>query len=130
MIPRTKSLRRGPGPQRKAGVKRGGRIKPKPRSAAEYARIYHSPERVRFVQVLDCLVSWCREWPSDNHHIENGGMSRKADYTKIVPLCEIHHEQCHHIGRETFERIYGLDLERAAAETEKKWQAHNPPERR
>lgn len=70
---------------------------------------------------MGCLVSWCGE-PAQDHHIENGGTGRKADYTKIVPLCLMHHEQCHHIGRESFERVYGLNLADAAAQTEKRWQ--------
>lgn len=140
MIPRTKSLRRGPGPQRKAGVKRGGRIKPKPRSAAEYARIYGSKERVEFVKSLPC-VGCGRDWehtrvPIDNAHIENGGTGRKADHTKIVPLCSPTapkfscHGRFHRHGREDLEMWAGINLETAAAETEAAWQAHSQPERR
>lgn len=73
-----------------------------------------------FVKALPCVVPFCGP-PCENHHIENGGTGRKSDYTKIAPLCLLHHEQCHHIGRQSFESVYGINLEAAAAETERLW---------
>lgn len=129
---------------RKSPMKRGGRIKPvnRKRRQSEFARCYHSRERVAFVKALPCLV--CRRGPCDNAHIETGGMGRKADYTKIVPLCSMgaddpfgpgypkgHHGFFHQIGRESFVTCYpklALDLEAAAAETERLWQGHTQTE--
>lgn len=114
-LKRRTSLPRSTRPIRKT------RLKPKARSAAEFRRIYGSRARVSWVKSLHCLVSWCREQPSENHHIENGGTGRKADFDKIVPMCLMHHDQYHDIGRESFERVYHLDLRIQAAETERLW---------
>lgn len=78
--------------KRKTPLKRAGRIKPKKRSAAEFARIYHSKARVAFVKSLGCAVCF-RTGDCDNAHTESGGKARKADYTTIVPLCRRHHIQ-------------------------------------
>lgn len=128
VVKRSQPLRRG------RGLKPTGAIKPKKRSASEFQRIYGSRERVEFVKALPC-VGCGRDWehtrvPIDNAHIENGGVGRKADYTKIVPLCSRTapkfscHDRFHRHGREDLEMWAGINLETAAAETERLWLAH------
>ena len=76
-------------------IKRSGRIAPKSRTAGEFARIYGSKARVRWVKAQPCVS--CGEGPCQNHHTQNGGLSRKSDYVHIVPLCA-HCHHAHHTG--------------------------------
>jgi hypothetical protein len=81
----------------------------------------------------------CGHGPCDNAHIETGGMGRKADYTKIIPLCCMdmnadnspgysrgHHGEMHRLGVGTFLHQYRNppDLQKAAEETEARWQSY------
>jgi hypothetical protein len=105
--------------------------KPKPvkkrnakRRKSEFARCYHSAERVEFVKSLPCAVSGLafNGELRENAHIEGGGAGRKADYTKIIPLCRRCHQQLHSFGRKDFEQYHGCpDLDQLAAETESRW---------
>jgi hypothetical protein len=66
------------------------RLRPKKRSAADFARIYGSQERVRWVKSLPCCG--CGRLPTDdaqteNAHTVSGGKGRKADAATIAPLC-------------------------------------------
>lgn len=120
-------------PLRRTPLKRGkplNRVNRK-RRQSEFARCYGSVERVEWVKSLPC-VGCGRNWattrvPIDNAHIETGGTGRKADYTKIVPLCSPHapkfscHGRFHRHGRVDLEMWAGIDLEKAAAETERLW---------
>lgn len=101
------------------------KVNPK-RRAKEWARAYGSKERVRFVAALPCCVTSAEHTPgeSENHHIENGGKSRRADARFIVPLCRLHHRVLHDCGRQTFERAFCTNLKRVAADTEKAWQEY------
>ncbi len=95
MIARRKPIKRGKPP------KRSGRIKPKKRSASEFARIYGSKERVAWVKSQPCV--YCnalspffgesQRGPSHNAHTVTGGMGRKAGFETIVPLCASHHRR-------------------------------------
>lgn len=132
--------RRKPARIKRSPIKR---LNPR-RRKSEFARCYHSKERVAFVKSLPCVG--CGFDPRtniygacENAHIETGGTSRKSDYTKVVPLCAPHpvggrigrlvvfrseegcHRDLHHLGRESFEAKYKVNLEKAAAETEKRW---------
>lgn len=91
-------------------------------TAKEFARVYGSPERAEFVKGLPCCA--CGRWPSDNHHTENGGMSRKAGYLTIVPLCGMCHRLLHNVGKKSFETRYGLSLPTQAKLTEMLWQRY------
>lgn len=95
------------------------------RQASEFARTVHSRARQRFVSSLPCVVAACAEGPCHGHHIENGGMSRKADYTRIVSLCPSHHRFLHHHGPVTFAASFplrnGWTLVDWATETERLW---------
>ena len=103
------------------------RPKRRKRSKSEFARIYGSPARVRFVASLPCVG--CGRGPCENAHIETGGMGRKADSDRIVPLCNGCHREFHWWGREDFEDGYHIDLEGAALQTEMLWRRATQPGR-
>ena len=71
------------------------RIKRKPRSPSEFARIYGSKARVEWVKMQACRA--CGARPSVNAHIghEGAGAGRKANYDQIAPLCHTCHTQLH-----------------------------------
>ena len=75
------------------------------RSSAEFARIYGSEDRVRWIASQPCCV--CGSTPSEGHHVRSGGTGRKAHHRWIVPLCRPCHIRYHHRGRETFLREAG-----------------------
>lgn len=123
---------------RKAYLKRGKRPRtanPK-RKAREFERAYHSEERVLFVKGLPCCA--CKVvGHSENAHIETGGIGRKADYTKIVPLCgmrvwktplsENWYIGCHRRYdelRQNFTERWQLDMDAEARRTGLAWLAH------
>ena len=85
---RTSTLKRS-GP-----IARTTKLAPKSRTAGEFARIYGSKARVRWVKAQPCVS--CGEGPCQNAHTKNGGMGRKADYDTIVPLCFPCHDEFHH----------------------------------
>lgn len=93
------------------------------RKAEEFARCYHSVERVEFVKALPCVVTL--KSPSENAHIKSGGMGRKAGYRFIVPMSAEKHHELHDIGIATFLRKYPwVNLEESAARTEAAWLEH------
>lgn len=113
---RRSPLKRGAPPKRSTK-----RIRPRnlERQKKEFARAYHSIERVEFVKSLPCVAGCLR--PSQNAHIETGGAGRKADYDKIVPLCFYAHRLFHSWGRVSFEKHFSIDLDALAADTERCW---------
>lgn len=107
--------------QKRTKPKRGkAAIVRRRRTKREFARIYGSKARVKWVQSLPCLL--CENTPSQNAHIETGGTGRKADYDKIVPLCYWAHRLLHTMGRSTFERCEKIDLAYHAAATQRQWE--------
>jgi len=90
------------------------------RKAREFARCYHSHERVAFIQASPCIIPGCG-CHSINAHVgsKGAGAGRKADYDQIAPLCAVHHQALHD-GRLTPDQ--GWLLKHAAA-TEAAWQA-------
>ena len=96
------------------------------RRRKEWARAYGSKERVAFVKSLPCATCHATEG-IENAHIRTGGKGRKADYVAIVPLCRSNsygegcHNYLHRVGRASFEWAWGIDLDAAAAATEKAW---------
>jgi hypothetical protein len=110
---------------RKTGVRKVNRERRK----SEFSRCYGSAERVEFVRGLPCVICK-RVGLSENAHVVSGGVSRKADAGKIVPLCSStfertgHHAILHQIGAATFEQLYGIGLEKAAALTQRRWLSH------
>lgn len=113
MIRRKTPLARGAPP------KRGGRPKAvnKKRSAGEFSRIYGSKARVRWVKASPCVCCDAETGRNHNHHTENGGMGRKADYDTIVSLCPTCHTE-HHSGVFKGSKEWWASK---AAETERQW---------
>jgi hypothetical protein len=93
-----------------------------------WLRAYGSKDRADWMKTLRCVVTLrygTEDDPIDNVHIETGGVSRKADAEKVVPMLRSKHRELHAIGQKTFARKYPwINLEELAAETERLWQAH------
>lgn len=129
MIPRSSNPRRKNYlPKSSVGVRK---VNPK-RRKAEFARCYHSKERVEFVKSLGCI--YCasisplfgrvsRIFPIHNAHTENGGRGRKADYTTIIPLCTSHHRRYdeHLPPFDKANQSIRDAMKNAAAEVQRRW---------
>lgn len=68
------------------------------RAKSEFARCFHSKERVAWIKSLPCVVCGAISpifnlvrGRSDNAHTAKDGMGRRAGYETIVPLCRSHH---------------------------------------
>ena len=102
------------------------------RRPGEFARIYHSRERVAFVATLPCAACGRIE-PTGNHnaHTKSEGTGRKAGYQNIIALCPRCHTKQHNLG---WSRVVPFDapttsyingwLILRAAHTERQWQDH------
>jgi hypothetical protein len=95
------------------------------RSKAEkFAYQFHSAERVEWMNWNPCVI--CGSTPCDNAHSTTGGTGNKAHYSKIVPLCRVHHDEydgrLHKGGKKTFQKKYGVDLEILSAMYQDRWQ--------
>lgn len=117
-------MKRGGPIARRTPLARGGRIKPKKRTASEFNRIYGSKARVAWVKMQRCAVAGplrlCRG-DVENAHTETGGIGRKADYDTIIPLCRGHHQTLHDHGARSFEHLYRLSLSDCAEGVEGEW---------
>ena len=94
------------------------------RKNREWLRAYGSKERVQWVQAQPCCVTAyyaIHRDLIDNVHIETGGTGRKADADSVVAMCRDHHRFLHTVGRETFEKSYGLKLADDARKLKKRW---------
>jgi hypothetical protein len=97
------------------------------RQKKEFARCYHSEERVAWVQSQPCM--WCKYrgrirmcGPSENAHVKTDGMGRKAGYEFIVPLGRFHHMK-YDSHLPPFDTISArMVMEWFARDTEAKWQ--------
>lgn len=116
-IPEKKKTRR----KRKSWIKNHNRrIARKPRKPSEFARIYGSRERVRWVKAQPSVASGKR--PCVNAHTVTGGTQYKAGFETIVPLTHYEHTaELHQWGKERFEKHYGIDLDAAAVETARRY---------
>ena len=127
-----------PKPQRKPRerkpLKSGGRVRPvnKERKAAEFARTYHSVERVEFVKSMACIfaraiaAAACDGGVENCHVCDDGtkGAGRKSGYRCVAPACWRHHRLVlHRYTPEVIKAVYGLDLEAEAAATQSVWEA-------
>jgi hypothetical protein len=114
------------------------RLRKRPRSKGEFARIYGSKKRVLFVKSLPCATCGVMGH-SENAHVapaSEKGVGYKAGFEWIVPLCGTYPDAehggvwlgCHHMYDRypwAFRLQYpDFDPEKAAAETEQKWQEH------
>lgn len=62
---------------------------------------------LRFIRRQPCLIDHVA---AEAHHVDVGGIGTKCSDYRTVPLCRIHHECVHRIGRETFENRFSVDL--------------------
>lgn len=98
------------------------------KGGTEWIRIYHSVEFLHWIGTQPCVCCEVTGY-SVAAHTTTGGMSRKADWTTIVPLCsnrydaEGCHEESHRIGVKSFAAKYKLDLPALAAQTVAEWTA-------
>ena len=73
----------------------------------------------RFVRSLACCIPNCITEPVEFCHIRtaaNSGTGLKPFDWHAVGMCRIHHQASHDMGIETFQKRYGVDLEKLAAE--------------
>lgn len=118
MPPRTARLAPGAPPARRTRMK----ARNADRKAREFARCYHSVERVEWVKSLECAVPSCWRVNIENAHTVTGGAGRKADAHTIVPLCGPHHRELHQVGTHTFQSVHGVDLAAVAARVAQAWE--------
>ena len=109
------------------GKKKG--IRKKPRSKSERERIYGPPGYVEWCKSQTCVA--CRHSQrSDVAHIQTGGVGRKDDWTRTVPLCSRvsyrHgcHGMLHLLGRKTFEDFHNINLDDEAERNHARWLAY------
>ena len=97
------------------------------RRAREFARSYGSSDRVEFVKALPCSVLGCGIRPSENAHLTNDGLGRKADADQIFPLCRQHHDEFDKgkDGKSAFCDKYKLDAAYQATLAEMAWSMAN-----
>lgn len=107
--------------------KRPKRANPK-RKASEFARCFHSLERVQFVKDMPCTVrhSGGCGGQIDNAHRKGDGASRRSGYENILPLCTMHHtagnDSLHVLQPQRFEQRHSVALIDACARVQMAWQ--------
>jgi hypothetical protein len=92
------------------------------RKAKNWGRAYGSRERVEWVKQQPC--EGCLYPLSENAHAATGGTGRKSDSRHILPLCSCCHRALHRLGKRTWQARWLINLDAAAAETERRWQEH------
>lgn len=101
------------------------------RKASEFARCYHSKERVEFVKALPCAVTGIlgSEYsPVENAHVTDDGTKgagQKSGYRCIAPMLKRLHRLLHDAPWRFAEIYPDFNAERAAADTEAAWQAYS-----
>ena len=87
----------------------------KMRRAARFLYAYGSVDRVGRVHHMKCCVPGC-EYHSVNAHIKRDGLGLKSHWSKVVNLCDLHHQLLDHTygSVERFDREYGTDLNAVA----------------
>lgn len=98
---------------------------------AQKEKTYRSKKYTSFVDQLPCEVETCLLYSFDSageyceglvthHHTDTGGTGMKGSDLSCIPLCSGHHMDLTtaiHRGKETFARIYGIDIEKAVIRT-------------
>lgn len=109
------------------------RVKKKPRSKEDTARIYGPSGRIQFVQSLACAACGIKGFSVNAHLTPKGekGTGYKGHYRFIAPLCGERFMLigCHRLYDEypmLFKAEHpGFDPEKAAAETQLLWLEHS-----
>jgi hypothetical protein len=74
---------------------------------------YVNRSHLDWIRGQDCCVPGCKVRTIHAHHIRtsaNSGTALTPPDQWAVPLCFFHHRRLHYVGRETFERVYQVDL--------------------
>ena len=77
------------------------------------------PRHRAFIRKHACSVPMCEDGPIEVAHVRhasNAGTGLKPADWSAVSLCRTHHSEQHAIGVETFQKRYGLNLDKLAAE--------------
>ena len=105
------------------------------RRKKEFARCYHSKERVEWVKSLNCILCVAihplltlANQKSENAHTVTGGAGRKAGYETIIPLCPGHHRRYDQHQAPCDRREVREMLKKLAAKIEKLWQSRTQGE--
>lgn len=106
------------------------------RKAKNSARAYGPKARREWLLSRPCIVCGVEGY-TEQAHTRTGGTGRKADASTLIPLCGRDplalsqmglglgcHGQLHRVGRSSFEKIHGVNLDVLAAATEKAWLRH------
>lgn len=123
--PKRRAAREADGRPAFSTLARGKRIRPRnpEKQAEEFARCFHSLERVEFVRSLPCAATG-RHGSIDNAHIKGSGVGRRAHYTSIIPLSRALHRKVHRWGWSSVPELSAEEVrEYVAALTEQRWQA-------
>lgn len=103
-------------------------LRKKPRTKSEKLRIYGPPGFIEWIHEQRCIACGqipSQDYPSHAAHTETGGVSRKGDWTSIVPLCFACHILIgHQSGNKTLEALWDIDLEVAAIAIQEQWASH------
>ena len=73
-----------------------------------------SEEIIRWLRGIGCILCGHLNGSIHIHHVKTRG-SGGEDKLNVVPLCAIHHAEIHTIGRNTFDKKYGVSLSDCAA---------------
>lgn len=95
-----------------------------PRKKPKKSGIQRAPRRVwnrhrKFIRSHCCCVPGCEDGPIEVAHVRtaaNAGTGLKPADASSVSLCHAHHMESHSIGDDSFQRKYGIDLAKLAAE--------------
>ena len=94
----------------------------------EKPKRYENKAYIEYIKQRPCCVTSMMivnqdsgEIESDPHHTETGGMGTKGSDLSCVPLLHELHQECHTIGRETFQKKYNIDFEFIQLALIKKW---------
>lgn len=100
---------------RTGGPKRGKGVNPVNRERRAKLREKQFGRHADFIRSLACVAqgSYCKG-RIEVAHVKSRGAGGTAKDT--VPMCWAHHKLQHWLGRDTFERMQGLDLAAIAAE--------------
>ena len=122
-------------PRRKALVKSRKRIarrtRPRSKGGRRFTHATRDPEKLTWVRKGWCALAdgrfltkhgcWMNGSNPESHH--EPPLSRGGSDERIVPLCFWHHDERHRLGKRDFERLYRVDLEALAVDTEARWRA-------
>lgn len=84
------------------------------------------PKYLQWIRNLECLCSPDEPcFPSvEAHHVAprgGGKVGSKADDSRAVPLCSIHHRSYHAHGRTPWEAVHRIDLEAAIVQLNERY---------